>query len=205
MPDSTKRDSSGSGRSLPWQAVVAATALALTAAGLVLLYASNRDDDSDTAADAEAEALELRPLEDVPDGDPLEIAFTRDDDTTGTLRDVVGSDPVVVNLFASWCPPCIAEMPDFESVSQDLGDDVRFFGLAVNDRPEDAARIVEETGISYGWARDPKGDIAAAFGVTNMPSTILLSPDGEIVHIQSGAVDEEELRTLVDEHLGVPA
>ncbi|MGK2929885.1 MAG: TlpA family protein disulfide reductase, partial [Acidimicrobiales bacterium] len=124
---------------------------------------------------------------------------------TGVLRDLAGAEPLVVNLFASWCPPCIAEMPDFEAVSAALGDEVRFFGLAVTDRPEDASRIVEETGVTYDWSRDIQGDIAAGFGVTTMPSTIFITKDGEVAHIQSGALDQDRLRALIDEHLGVPA
>lgn len=188
---------------LPWQAFLASTVLALTAAGLVFLFASNRDDDQSTVETAET--VELRPIDDVPDGDPLDITYTDVDDTTGTLRDITGAEPMVVNFFASWCPPCIAEMPDFEAVSKSVSGDVRFFGLAVVDRPEDASRIVEETGVTYDWSRDIQGDIAAGFEVTTMPSTMFITPDGEVAHIQAGPVDQDRLRSLIEEHLGVPA
>lgn len=191
-------------RTLPWQAVVAATVLALTAAGLVLVFLSDRSGD-DVQEDATAPTLELRPADEVPDGDPLDVEYTDVDDETGTIRERLGSRPLVVNFFASWCTPCIKEMPDFETVSQELDDDASFFGLAVTDRPEDASRIVDQTGVTYDWSRDIKGDIAAAFGVTNMPSTIFITPDGDIAHIQPGAVDQEKLRALIEEHLGVPA
>lgn len=187
---------------LPWQAYVASTVLALTAAGLVILFASTRDDDQVTAG--EAETVELRPVDEVPDGDPFDFAYTDVDDTTGTLRDLTGSEPVVVNFFASWCSPCIAEMPDFEAVSQSLDDDVQFFGLAVTDRPEDASRIVEETGVTYDWSRDIHGDIAAGFRVTTMPSTLFITPDGAVAHVQAGAMDQDRLRSLIEEHLEVP-
>lgn len=187
---------------LPWQAYVASTVLALTAAGLVFLLASDRGDER-TAGEA-AETIELRPIDEVPDGDPLDIEYTDVDDTTGTLRDLTGSEPIVVNFFASWCPPCIAEMPDFEAVSEVMGDDVRFFGLAVSDRPEEASRIVEDTGVTYDWSRDIQGDIAAGFEITTMPSTMFITPDGEVAHVQAGALDQDRLRSLIEEHLGVP-
>jgi thiol-disulfide isomerase/thioredoxin len=189
---------------LPWQAYVAATVLALVAAGLVLFVAANRDDD-EGGESATAESVELRPIDEVPDGDPLDIPFTDVDGTTRTIRDLLGDEPLVVNYFASWCPPCIAEMPDLQAVSEDMGDDVQFFGLAVTDRPEDATRIVERTGVTYPWSRDIKGDVAAAFGITTMPSTMFITPDGDVVHTQPGAVDQDKLRSLIAEHLAVAA
>ena len=189
--------------SLPWQVIVAATVLALTAAGLVLVVAARDGDDGAAAADRTTDTLTLRPVDDVPTGDPLDIEFTDVDGTTGTLRGLVGEQPMVVNFFASWCPPCVGEMPDFEAVSQELGDDVRFVGLAVTDRPEDASRIVDQTGITYKWSRDVRGDIAGAVGITSMPSTLFISTDGEIVDIQAGAVDADQLRSLIAKHLSV--
>ncbi len=214
MSGTTAPPSVDRGPRLPWQAIVAATVLALVAAGLVLVFASNRDSGDGTASDAASdtasgsEAIDLRPSDEVASGDPLDIEFTfvdGVDGTSGTLRDLTGDTPLVVNFFGSWCPPCVAEMPDFEAVSQALGDQVRFVGIAVNDRPADAARIVEQTGVSYTWARDNSGDISGAAGVFSMPSTMFLDADGEIVEFKAGPVDADELRDLIDENLGVSA
>ena len=201
-PDTPPEAQAGRHR-LPWQAVVAATVLALTASALVLVIASGGDDDAGVAAtsDRPSETVELRPADEVPTGDPLDIEFTDIDGSSGTLRDRLEGEPMVVNFFASWCPPCIKEMPDFETVSQGY-DDIRFFGLAVTDRPEDAARIVEETGITYPWARDVRGDIAGAAQVVQMPTTLFISADGTVAHVQAGALDADGLRALVQEHLG---
>ena len=205
MPAPEPSPDERSGRpALPWQAVVAATVLALIAAGLVLVVAADRNGDDRAGAPADpATSIELRPADEVPSGDPLDIEFTDPDGDTGTIRDRLDGVPVVVNFFASWCPPCIKEMPDFESVSADFGERVDFLGLAVTDRPEDARRIVDETGITYPWARDVRGDIAGAVGVVQMPTTIFVSADGTVAEVHAGAVDEDDLRRLVEEHLGV--
>lgn len=189
-----------SSRALPWQAVVATTVLAfLAASGVFFLLSDNGDDDRATDG-----TLELQPLDgDATDEDPLTVPFTMQDGETGSLADLVGDRPMVVNFFASWCPPCIEEMPDFESVSEELEGQVRFVGLAVQDRPEDAERIVEQTGISYEWFRDIRGDIVAATGVVQMPTTMLIDEGGEIVEIQPGALDATALRALIAEHLGI--
>lgn len=109
--------------------------------------------------------------------------------------------PVVLNFFGSWCAPCIEEMPGFEEVHREVGDEVRFLGLAVQDSVEAAAAIVEQTGVTYDVGRDAAGRVSAAFGVVNMPSTFLISPDGRIVSVHPGALDAGELRDLIDRHL----
>ncbi|MDE0801694.1 MAG: TlpA disulfide reductase family protein [Acidimicrobiales bacterium] len=187
---------------LPWQAYVAATVLALTAAAMVLVFASGGDSDSGPAP-GDGPSVTLRDVQD--DRDPLDVEYTDVDGTTGTIRDFVAEagTPVVVNFFASWCPPCVAEMPDFEAVSQGLADDVTFLGIAVQDRPEDADRIVESTGITYDWTRDISGDIVGAAGVIQMPSTMFVSADGTVEKVQGGALEVDRLRELIDEHLGV--
>ena len=117
-----------------------------------------------------------------------------------SLADYAGT-PVVMNFFGSWCPPCVEEMPAFEDVHQELGDEVAFVGLAVNDSVDDARDIVERTGVTYDVGRDAAGRLFTAFGVVNMPSTYLISADGEIVASHPGELSADELRELVEQHL----
>lgn len=184
---------------LPWQAVVAATVLALTAAAMVfVLTGDDGDESSDTAV-----PIELQPEDGDRAGDPLRAEFTDESGTVTNIRTALGDRPMVVNFFGSWCTPCVKEMPDFETVSQELTGEVDFLGLAVNDRPEDAATIIDETGVTYPWGRDDAGDVIGSAQIPSMPSTMFVSADGEIVDIQPGAVDAERLRELIAEHLGV--
>lgn len=184
---------------LPWQAVVAATVLALTAAAMVFVLASDGDE-----ASVSSDLGPTVTLRDAPEEqDPLEVEFTDVGGATGTIRDFVDGRPVVVNFFASWCPPCIAEMPDFQTVSEDFAGVVDFLGIAVQDRPEDASEIVERTGITYDWTRDIAGDLVAAAGVVQMPSTMFVAADGTLVEIEGGALDADRLRELIADHLGV--
>lgn len=197
-------------RALPWQAVVAATVLALTAAGLVFVFLGGTDSSTanvtSTPDDTQTDGtLQLTPADRAVDRDgAVDLEFTdAAGTTTGTLRGAVDGRPMVVNFFASWCPPCIGEMPEFEAAAQDFAGDVDFLGLAVQDRPEDATRIVDDTGVTYPWFRDIRGDIAGAVGVVQMPTTMLLDADGEIVTVHSGALDADDLRDLIEEHFGV--
>ena len=110
-------------------------------------------------------------------------------------------EPLVVNFWASWCPPCIAEMPDFERVHSDLADEVAFVGLNTQDSLPAAEELVAETGVTYDLGLDPDGELFRAFEVSSMPSTFFVDTDGRIVHRQAGLITEQQLRDLIDEHL----
>ena len=193
--------SNGIVQRLGWPAIALATVLAVLAAGLVLVLAGGGDDDQ---AATTTDTLQLRPADEVDTGDPLAIEFTTVDGGTTTLADELDG-PTVVNFFASWCTPCVNEMPEFEQAAQRLDGKVAVYGLAVTDRPEDVARIVERTGISYGYGRDVRGDVAGAAGVVQMPTTFLVDADGTIVVTHPGALDLDGILDLVEEHLGVTA
>jgi len=189
-------------RRLPWTSVAAATVLAALAALLVVVVMGGDDDTEVPAAEG---TFELQPLDGPLADDPLavEVEFP-EQGATSTLRDDI-EGPAVVNFFASWCAPCIAEMPAFEQVFQEVEGRVDFVGVAVSDRAADARRIVEETGVTYRWARDERGDVANAARVTQMPATMFVGSDGEVVAVHSGSLDADQLRDLIDEHLGVAA
>jgi peroxiredoxin len=94
-------------------------------------------------------------------------------------------------------------MPAIERVKQDVGTEVAFLGVAVNDRVEDALALIEETGITWHLARDPQGELTTELGAVGMPTTFLISPEGEIVEQHTGELDEDELRDLLRDELGV--
>jgi thiol-disulfide isomerase/thioredoxin len=116
----------------------------------------------------------------------------------GSFADYRGK-PLVINLFSSNCAPCVAEMPAFEAVHQEVGDDVAFLGLNIQDQVSAASALVEATGVTYDIARDPSGDLAHSLGMVVMPSTYFVSPDGTVVDAKAGAMDAEELRRRIDE------
>jgi thiol-disulfide isomerase/thioredoxin len=130
------------------------------------------------------------------------IPFEELGGTATTLGDLHGR-PVVVNFFASWCAPCLVEMPAFERVHQDVGDEVTFVGLAVRDRPEDVHSTVEDTGVTYRIGRDVDDRVLVALGALGpMPATALLDADGAVVEVRRGELSESQLRDLLAEHFG---
>jgi thiol-disulfide isomerase/thioredoxin len=126
--------------------------------------------------------------------------------------DVLGTDeqtvltayegrPIVVNFFASWCAPCVTEMPAFEEVHQAMGDQVAFVGLSTSDREEATLELVEETGVTYDLGRDPRGDLLVDFGGFDLPLTVLVDADGVVTSVNTGELTAAELTELIEAQL----
>ena len=110
--------------------------------------------------------------------------------------------PLIVNFFASWCVPCVTEMPDFERFWNTHGTQVAVLGLAANDRLEDAIATVAERGVTYPTGLD-EGELFIDFGGLGMPTTVFVSPQGEILETHSGLLTLEDITTRAEEHFGL--
>jgi thiol-disulfide isomerase/thioredoxin len=111
--------------------------------------------------------------------------------------------PLVINFFASWCPNCIHEMPDFELVHQELKGRVAFLGVSQADSRDASVALARQTGISYPTAIDIDGVFFRAAGGLGMPTTILVRPGGEVADVWVGGLDADALRQLIADELGV--
>ena len=110
--------------------------------------------------------------------------------------------PLIVNFFASWCVPCVTEMPDFERFWNEHGATVAVLGLAANDRLEDAVATVAERGVTYPTGLD-EGELFIDFGGLGMPTTVFVSPRGEILETHSGLLTLDDITTRAEEHFGL--
>ena len=138
--------------------------------------------------------------EDAPN---IELPDLVDPSETVDLRDVAGQ-PVVLNFWASWCVPCRREMPTFQALHERFDDRVVFIGVNHQDRRSDALDLLEETGVRYRTAHDPEGQVARDYGLFGMPTTVFISPDGQIVGRRTGEMDAEELEAAINELLLQP-
>ena len=99
--------------------------------------------------------------------------------------------PLVVNFFASWCAPCVKEMPDFEKLHANHGERVTILGLAVEGR-RPALELVRSTGVTYSVGLD-ENDLLIELGGFAMPTTVFISKDGQILESHSGVINYEGL------------
>jgi thiol-disulfide isomerase/thioredoxin len=186
--------------------VLLATALALVAAlgTFALLDPGDDDASGDSGADG-TRGYDLRPTDDLPDS-ASELRLGALGDTSETrLGDLLTGAPIVVNFFAPWCAPCVDEMPAFERVHQDVGDEVTFVGLAVPPDVEGALDTVAATGVTYPTYADSLDDALVFFGGINMPTTVFLDADGEVLDVHTGPLTEDELRADLADRFGTDA
>ncbi|MBW3612043.1 MAG: TlpA family protein disulfide reductase [Actinobacteria bacterium] len=143
-------------------------------------------------------------------GGTAEQASTGSSDQPGSFEllnggsasfDTYRGKPLVVNFFASWCTPCLAELPGFERVRTDLDGQVGFVGLNLKDSVRAGRRVVEQTGITYDIGRDPNGTLFQSFGAVAMPTTVFLDADGKVIDVHSGELSAVALRERIDKVL----
>ena len=119
--------------------------------------------------------------------------------TTISLQDLRGK-PVVINFWASWCPPCRIEAPLIERTWRAYKDrDLIFLGVNIQDRKADALNYIREFAITYPNGPDPTGEISIDYGVSGLPVTFFVSRDGEVVRRWVGAIEKSVLIGSIEE------
>lgn len=110
---------------------------------------------------------------------------------------------VVINFWASWCPPCREEMPDLQRAYEAFrGRGVVFVGVAMADALPDARRFAEEVGITYPVGLDEQGEIALAYRVFGLPTTLLVDPEGRVDWVHAGPLNFRLLHEVLGARLG---
>jgi thiol-disulfide isomerase/thioredoxin len=173
--------------------VILALALVLLIGGGSVLY-DTFDKNSETPWAPETE--EVAPRTQAPD-----FIVEDNDGNEVKLSDMFGS-PIVINFWASWCPPCKSEMPDFDKVFGELKDSVIFVMVnAVGARGEtkDAgAKYVAEEGFRFPVYYDMNQDAVTQYGIRAFPTSFFIDEDGYIAAGIEGAISEAVLRQGID-------
>ncbi len=126
--------------------------------------------------------------------------FTMTDLAGNTLTlDSLKGKPIVLNFWASWCGFCVQEMPDFDTVYKELGDDVTFVMLNVTDGARETRAKGEkhyaDKGYSFPVYFDDQGlQGTNVYGVTGFPTTYFIDRNGNLAARAGGMIDEEALR-----------
>ena len=108
---------------------------------------------------------------------------------------------VLVNFFATWCTPCVEEHDDLVRFANThaVADDARVVSVVFSDDPRDVERFFEQRGGDWPVLADQDGSIATSYGVTGVPESYLVAPDGRVVLKLLGGVRHDRLEELFTE------
>ncbi len=159
---------------------------------------SDEQDPAQEEAGAEKAAQYERELADAPPNLAALVAQQNEllgggvEAFTGRLEDLRGH-PIVVNKWASWCGPCRAEFPFFQSQAAEHGDEVAFLGVDSEDNDDAARTFLAEFPVPYPSYTDPDGDLADELGAEiEFPATIFIDSGGEVVYVRRGGYASED-------------
>lgn len=175
-----------------------------------------------TAKPVEAPAAEAAPAEPAPDA----LAEPQTDDAVADTADAVGQTPslrialldggdydlasrrgrwVVLNFWATWCKPCLKEMPDLDAFDA-ARDDVEVVGLAYEEiEPQDMRAFLKRRPVKYAIAIVDVYDPPPAFGTPRgLPMTYVIAPDGRVARRFLGPVTSADLEAAISGYPGKP-
>ncbi len=119
------------------------------------------------------------------------------------LRAAAPGRPTLVNVWATWCPPCVEEVPDLVAFADEAGGRVGLVGVLTQDPQRNGLEFARQLGMRYPSVVDDQGEVFRAFR-PGPPVTLFLDAQGRVVHKRSGRFkDVAEIEALVAEHLGV--
>lgn len=132
-------------------------------------------------------------------GQPLP-AFALDpafDGLPGAAKADFAGKPKLLNIWASWCLPCIAEAPQLEALQRQ---GVEIVGIAIRDRPEDVANFLGRYGNPYTRiGSDPISEVQLGIGSSGVPETFVIDGTGVIRYQHIGDIRADDVPTLLAE------
>ena len=151
----------------------------------------------------EAQALQQDLASDLPVGTAVgelapDFTGTTLDGGTITLSDQRGK-VVLVNDFASWCGPCLAETPHLVEVYNARADEVAFIGLNLQENQDAVAAYRDDFLVSYPLVLDPDGQLTEIYRPIGLPTSWFIDPAGIVRYVHAGPMTSEMIHRVLDE------
>jgi peroxiredoxin len=104
---------------------------------------------------------------------------------------------VVLNFWATWCPPCVEETPSLEKFATDMkSEGVTVLGVSVDENEQQLKQFVQQYHLSYPVARDPSAALANSYGTYKLPESYIIGRDGRVADKIIGATNWTDPRMI---------
>ncbi len=126
-------------------------------------------------------------------------------DGSGDVRLDTLSRPAVINMWASWCEPCRAELPAVEAFAKAAAPSIDVIGVDTADERSPAQSTISDFALTYPMVSDPDQHILHSIGAQGLPATLFVAPGGDIRYVYNSgtALDTAHLDALAATYLGV--
>jgi len=157
---------------------------------------------SDTLSSPLAETPEPETSEEPPVQIP-DFEMTFSDGETASFADYHGKK-ILLNFWATWCGPCVGEMPAFQRLAEEYPDDLMILAVNCGESRETVQKFMEDNSYTFPVVTDEEGDIQALFGgITSIPLTVIVDEEGCVVTSHLGASDADTMYETYKESLGL--
>lgn len=124
------------------------------------------------------------------------------DGSTVTLSDFKGK-PVIINFWATWCGPCVKEMPAFERLKENYGDEIGILAVNCGEDADTIKDFADANGYTFPIVLDEEYQVSMLYPTNSIPYTVVIDGNGKVTHVSSGAVDADTMYERYKEALGL--
>lgn len=121
------------------------------------------------------------------------------------FTDHVGKYPTVINIWATWCPPCRSELPHFEEMYKKYGNKISFMMIDVSggaaEDPAEVKKFLAENGYTFPVYFDTNGEVSKAYDVNAIPVSVFIDKNGTVIDKQVGSMDANTLQAYLNKLL----
>ena len=114
-----------------------------------------------------------------------------------TIHGLAGEKPVFLNFWATWCPPCMGEMPAIEEMYKKYGDRLHFAAVSVDDSAADARAMIKKRGMTIPVYTGDLNKIGRDYSLDAIPRSVLVGTDGSIIADHEGGMSAAELEAFL--------
>lgn len=125
-----------------------------------------------------------------------DFTLTRLEGGSLALADLRGQ-PIVINFWATWCPPCLEELPALQAAYLAHRDEINFVAISVKEESGVVAQFITQHGITLPVLLDSNGAAVDLYGVRGLPTTVFIDKQGVVVDRHLGGLDPPTLNTYL--------